>query len=70
MIRRGNRWKPASWLHIDWMDCETWTACAVSASGTSQGRPMAIDAIIQAKGAKAGSDTALSARAVTRCCRP
>jgi len=36
-------------LHIDSMDCETWNACAVSASGTFQGRSVAIDAIIQAK---------------------
>jgi len=59
-------------LHIDSMDCETWNACAVSASGTFQGRPVAIDAIIQAKDGRGrityrsvgpGSDSLLQALA-------
>lgn len=37
-------------LHIDAMDCDSWNACTVSASGMFRGQPVAIDATIRSQG--------------------
>lgn len=37
-------------LHIDAMDCDSWSVCTVRASGRYKGRSVAIDALIQSQG--------------------
>lgn len=36
-------------LQIDAMDCKSWTACSVSASGMFRGRPVALDVTIRSQ---------------------